>query len=208
METSLPTPMTARVYVNLPDSNVGRKLVFPAMGILFRESMEEGDDLHFEVVDYDRGALQGDLMCSCIVPNKEREGKLKEERDDINDDSNLRTGARDFGWWIGRTSRFCSSMFHPFFIHFSSKTHGKITWIEKKLNSASVVADRWVGRHICRCRRSRDPRSSIGSEASMVPGRWPWPPSWPSWRAAGLKMWRKNGSKHGKTRVKPWVKPW
>eukprot|EP00435_Cladocopium_sp_Y103_P039822 s467_g10.t1 len=32
---------------------------------------QEGDDLHFEVVDYDRGALQGDLMCSCIVPNKE-----------------------------------------------------------------------------------------------------------------------------------------
>ena len=58
------------------------------------ESMvQEGDDLHFEVVDYDRGALQGDLMCSCIVPNKEREstkkesfpenGKLKEEHDDI-----------------------------------------------------------------------------------------------------------------------------
>jgi hypothetical protein len=55
--------------------------------------MEEGDDLHFEEVDYDRGALQGDLMCSCIVPNKEREstkkesfpeiGKLKEENDDI-----------------------------------------------------------------------------------------------------------------------------
>ena len=33
---------------------------------------QEGDDLHFEVVDYDRGALQGDLMCSCVVPNKER----------------------------------------------------------------------------------------------------------------------------------------
>ena len=55
--------------------------------------VQEGDDLHFEVVDYDRGALQGDLMCSCIVPNKEREstkkesfpenGKLKEEHDDI-----------------------------------------------------------------------------------------------------------------------------
>ncbi|CAK8986779.1 unnamed protein product [Durusdinium trenchii] len=32
---------------------------------------QEGDDLLFEVVDYDKGSLQGDLMCSCVVPNKE-----------------------------------------------------------------------------------------------------------------------------------------
>ena len=31
---------------------------------------QEGDDLVFEVVDYDKGAQQGDLMCSCVVPNK------------------------------------------------------------------------------------------------------------------------------------------
>ncbi|CAJ1446313.1 unnamed protein product [Effrenium voratum] len=37
---------------------------------------EEGDDLLFEVFDYDRGCAQGDLLCTCIVPNKEfhREG--------------------------------------------------------------------------------------------------------------------------------------
>lgn len=32
---------------------------------------QEGDDLVFEVVDYDKGAQQGDLMCSCVVPSKE-----------------------------------------------------------------------------------------------------------------------------------------
>ena len=31
---------------------------------------QEGDDLVFEVVDYDKGAQQGDLMCTCVVPNK------------------------------------------------------------------------------------------------------------------------------------------
>ncbi|CAE7570475.1 RASA4, partial [Symbiodinium microadriaticum] len=32
---------------------------------------QEGDDLMFEILDYDRGSVVGDLLCTCVIPNKE-----------------------------------------------------------------------------------------------------------------------------------------
>ena len=42
METNLPTPMTARVYVNLPEGNIfqNRSMVLCVLGILWEEQID------------------------------------------------------------------------------------------------------------------------------------------------------------------------
>ena len=58
------------------------KLLFSLPGflqsVITHHRLQEGDDLLFEVVDYDKGSLQGDLMCSCVVPNKDHHQPCRE----------------------------------------------------------------------------------------------------------------------------------